>query len=535
VEIEILNAERLDSYQTYYIMTYPPQGEQFVRIEAAINGTDQPESWGNLNLSLSAENQIFSPVHARRVLIGEDYEYTADENFRFHYQFFFSVPESTNLRTLSLLIHEKHALPLADLLQSTHRYSQDTSSTPSSGEFSVVAGGSSNAALATHSTVSGGQHNLASVAYASVGGGRENQASYLYSTVSGGYGNVAAGRESSVCGGSRNTAEGDHSISAGGIQNQAVASDSVVSGGAYNTAEEVFATVAGGTRNIASGTAAVVSGGAGNESTGSQSSISGGLGNRAAGNYSAILGGHQNHAGGDYSVTLGGFGNHAQANFSIALGHTSRISTDHPGTFMYADSLPIPFHSENPNEFAVRATGGMRIVNAVDLHGNTVSGVVLLPGSGSWETLSSRDTKTNIEAVHSHEILEELMELPLYTWSYRGDPASAIHIGPTAEDFKEQFDLGACGSTIATVDADGVALAAIQAAGQKIQRQHAMLLQQEARLELLEADLRSLQHDKSKLKSTNILFAALILSQLAFPIIYHVIKERIRLARYKGI
>lgn len=519
VEIEVLSAERLDSYQTHYMMNYPPQGEQFIRIDAAINGTDNPELWGKLNLALGDTEGRYTPVHVRRVLVGDDYEYTADEDFNFRYQFFFSVPQTSDVRTLRLLIQEKQSLSLSELLNTSHSEPPVPRSTPATGEYSVVAGGSSNAALATHTTVSGGQYNTAAVAYATVGGGRENNASYLYATVSGGYGNLASGRESNVGGGSRNTALGDHAVIAGGIQNHANASDSVVTGGAYNIADEIYATVSGGTRNVASGTASVVSGGAGNEATGAQSSISGGLGNQATGNYSVVSGGHENLASGDYSVTLGGFNNLAGGDYSVALGHSSHVSADHPGAFLFADSLAYPFTSENANEFAVRATGGIRIVNAVDQNGDPTSAVVLLPGSGSWETLSSRDTKTHFESVRSDEILHRVIELPLYTWSYRGDPISALHIGPTAEDFRAQFRLGSSASTIATVDADGVALAAIQAAGRQIQSQQAQLSQQEQRLKQIEDDLLELQNEKSHLKSINILLILILLSQFALLIL----------------
>ena len=44
----------------------------------------------------------------------------------------------------------------------------------------------------------------------------------------------------------------------------------------------------------------------------------------------------------------------------------------------------------------------------------------------------------------------------------KADDGAVRHIGPVAQDFRAAFDLGADDKTIATVDADGVALAAIQ-------------------------------------------------------------------------
>jgi len=47
-------------------------------------------------------------------------------------------------------------------------------------------------------------------------------------------------------------------------------------------------------------------------------------------------------------------------------------------------------------------------------------------------------------------------------WNYKTQDKTVQHIGPTAQDFKAEFNVGESGTGIATVDADGVALAAIQ-------------------------------------------------------------------------
>jgi len=105
-------------------------------------------------------------------------------------------------------------------------------------------------------------------------------------------------------------------------------------------------------------------------------------------------------------------------------------------------------------------------------------------------------------------VLARLMRVPVSTWSYTGQDASIRHMGPMAQDFYAAFGLGEDNKHISTVDADGVALAAIQglaaqnqalaaenaalksqAAGQQqaiddLQRQNAAM---EARLAALEA------------------------------------------------
>ena len=49
----------------------------------------------------------------------------------------------------------------------------------------------------------------------------------------------------------------------------------------------------------------------------------------------------------------------------------------------------------------------------------------------------------------------------LTQWRFKDFP-SAIHLGPMAQDFRAAFGLGLDDKSIATVDADGVALAAIK-------------------------------------------------------------------------
>jgi trimeric autotransporter adhesin len=58
--------------------------------------------------------------------------------------------------------------------------------------------------------------------------------------------------------------------------------------------------------------------------------------------------------------------------------------------------------------------------------------------------------------------------MPIRTWNYTNDPASR-HIGPVTQDFHAAFGLGTDDKSISTVDADGVALAAIQGLNQKLE------------------------------------------------------------------
>jgi len=129
-------------------------------------------------------------------------------------------------------------------------------------------------------------------------------------------------------------------------------------------------------------------------------------------------------------------------------------------------------------------------VSAVDnATGEPTSGVVLAPGSGSWSSLSDRNLKTGIEPVDTTEVLARVASLPLFEWSYIAQGPGVRHLGPTAQDFRAAFGLGEGSTTISAVDADGVALAAIQELHALVQAQQAQLDAQAAELAALRAQL----------------------------------------------
>ena len=128
-----------------------------------------------------------------------------------------------------------------------------------------------------------------------------------------------------------------------------------------------------------------------------------------------------------------------------------------------------------PNEFAVRATGGVRFVTAVDASGAPTSGVRLSPGSGAWESLSDYNAKAGFAPVDGNQVLEQLMSIPISTWYYRGQNPSIRHIGPMAQDFYAAFHVGQDNRYISTVDEEGVALAAIQELYRMVQKNPALI------------------------------------------------------------
>lgn len=336
------------------------------------------------------------------------------------------------------------------------------------GDYGSVGGGEGNQA-GEGSTVAGGSYNTAIHFHAAVGGGANNLAVAQEATIGGGFKNTASERFTTVGGGSLNIASDIHAT---------------VSGGSGNVASYRFTTVGGGTQNLASSLAAVVSGGDHNLAQGAYSSILGGLNNNADGYLATIGGGAGNTASGSYSVIVGGFANSAAANYSFAAGRGAHVIPDHPGTFLFADSNALPFASLAPNEFAVRASGGIRLVTAIDDSGASLAGVRLSPGSGAWETLSDYNSKAGFAAVDERQILEQLMSVPIQSWYYQSQNSSIRHIGPMAQDFRAAFNLGQDGQYISSVDADGVALAAVQELYRIVQdSQHSSLKPEIASLE----------------------------------------------------
>ena len=367
------------------------------------------------------------------------------------------------------------------------------------GEHSTVSGGCNNEANATRSTIGGGCHNTASHFDATIGGGAGNVASFAHATVGGGTKNTASSLDSTVSGGSNNLASGAYTTVSGGASNLASGFSAVVGGGSGNTASASNTTVGGGLGNRISDHYGVVGGGVGNiagnrnEDLGDAryATVSGGIDNTASGLGSAVGGGGDNVTQGSFSTIPGGFQNHAEGPYSFAAGSRAKIHASHPGAFLYADSTDNPFDSNAANEFAVRATGGVRLVTGIDLLGMPNAGVRLEKGSSSWSYLSTRNIKANFSFAEGKQVLQKLFNVPILIWNYRDQSPSIQHMGPLAEDFFAAFGLGEDQKHINTVDVDGVALVAIQGLYQLVREQEEQIAALEARLAKIEERLGS--------------------------------------------
>ena len=161
---------------------------------------------------------------------------------------------------------------------------------------------------------------------------------------------------------------------------------------------------------------------------------------------------------------------------SVAAGRGA-LPSEHEGTFSFSDaSSEEPAAPTRPNEFVVRATGGVRLITGG--REGSERGVVLLPGAGSWSVLSDESQKVALESVDVSRVAEGLAKrVPISTWQYDlessgsgtdgGSHGDGVrHMGPMAQDLFREYGLGGGdGTTISTVDADGVVMASIQGVG----------------------------------------------------------------------
>src|SRR4051812_16411961 len=104
---------------------------------------------------------------------------------------------------------------------------------------------------------------------------------------------------------------------------------------------------------------------------------------------------------------------------------------------------------------------------------------------------SDRNLKENFTPVSPREVLDKVAAMPISRWNFKGD-ATTPHVGPMAQDFHAAFGLGTDEKHIATVDADGIALAAIQGLNEVVKEKGAKISRLEKQLSDLEALVKSL-------------------------------------------
>jgi hypothetical protein len=286
-------------------------------------------------------------------------------------------------------------------------------------------------------SVTGTQWDEANIGQHSTALGRNTIASGFGSTALGsnatatGFGSVALGQATSATG-HYSTAMGD-STTASGSQSTAIGAGTQAVGGQSLAAGS--ATLASGQHSTALGHLTIASG---------LNSLAAGQRSQADGAESIALG---------QDALAGGPG-------TVVLGSKAATRLAAYGTFVFGDrSTLTPIIGFAPNEFLVRASGGVAFYTNPTL----TTGLRLAPGGSQWLGLSDVNAKHLFRDLDGEDVLRKLARMPVQEWSYIAQDGSIRHVGPTAQDFRAAFGLGEDPLRIGSMDADGVALAAVKA------------------------------------------------------------------------
>jgi hypothetical protein len=347
----------------------------------------------------------------------------------------------------------------------------------------VVAGGRGNRATAKYATVGGGYGNHADTSSATVGGGYINHATGYAATVGGGRNNVADTNYATVGGGSINAATGTCATVGGGFSNTADTSFATVGGGYGNAATGIYATVGGGESNDATGDYATVGGGYSNLADTLWATVGGGCRNAATGIYATVGGGDNNTASGTAALVPGGHVCDASGNHSFAAGSYARARG--VGSFVWSDSCSYDdsVSTTTANRWVARARGGVYFYTNLGM----TTGVRLAASGSSWISISADGGGAKPVPVDGRALLERVAALPLNESG--SEDLGTRSIGPSARDFHAAFGYGP-EDGINMADADGVALAAIQALYDEMKARDEA---QQLRIAQLEAELAQMQ------------------------------------------
>ncbi len=189
---------------------------------------------------------------------------------------------------------------------------------------------------------------------------------------------------------------------------------------------------------------------------------------QATANYSTALG-TTAIASGNFSLATGAqttAGGYA----TTAMGLYAEATAGHAGSFVFGDAstsaVGTRVQPTGINQFVARAAGGVyfftsSLTSPVGSPG--LPGVRLPSNSSAWISVSDVNAKENFRDIAPEDLLAKVAAMPVREWSYKAQGADIRHMGPTAQDFRAAFGLGEDPLGISTIDADGVALAAVRA------------------------------------------------------------------------
>jgi len=122
--------------------------------------------------------------------------------------------------------------------------------------------------------------------------------------------------------------------------------------------------------------------------------------------------------------------------------------------------------------------------------------------TGAVNGMSDRHAKEAFENVDPRDVLERVVALPITSWNFKEDDDTIRHLGPMAQDFHAAFGLGMDERHISSVDADGVALAALQGLFEVVQEKSALIDELQSQNADLEKRLAALESRMTSLITT---------------------------------
>lgn len=402
-------------------------------------------------------------------------------------------------------------------------------------QMATIGGGRNNAVLAAQAHIGGGAYGgIGSNSFGAViGGGANNTvaANAAYTAIGGGAGNLirSGSQYSSVAGGVQNSVQQNSPAATilNGYSNM-IGSNAVygvIAGGAYNSVSDnaTYGVVLGGSQNTAGAPNSLASGSrakanhsgsyvwadttaADMATTGAKQYLiraNGGVGIGTNAPKSAL------HVSG--TVTADGFSGNGSGLSNVLAGSLTGTVPDSclSGNIPLLNSAPTftgiitapgfagsgaALSSLNAANLSSGTLPDARLSTNVVLVGNipnvalldsspTFSGPVTAP---AFNYTSDRNAKRDLAPIDAQRIADKIAAMPIGQWVYRSDP-SVKHVGPMAQDFFEAFGLGADDKHISAVDANGIALAAIQGLVTGLRAKEAEVRDLRQRIERLEA------------------------------------------------
>ena len=165
-----------------------------------------------------------------------------------------------------------------------------------------------------------------------------------------------------------------------------------------------------------------------------------------------LLGGKRHLIQGHDYLGLLGNDHMVQADGAIGIGHDLTIAHDEAILFNASDQ---PLQSDRVGQLKIQADGGVHIRFSPEL------GISMTDTMGGWAHVSDATMKVAKRAVDPLDILRKVNQLPVQFWEYKAQK-NITHIGPTAQDFYNLFNVGNSDKVIHAIDSDGVLLASIK-------------------------------------------------------------------------